>query len=54
MDWGAGYRVYLGRDGEKLVILLGGGTKRRQQADIDRAKQLWKEYKRNKKEKRKK
>ena len=54
IDWGPGYRVYLGKDGEKLIILLGGGTKRRQQADIDLAKQLWAEYKRNKKEKRKK
>jgi putative addiction module killer protein len=40
IDWGPGYRVYLGKDGEKLIILLGGGTKKRQQADIDRAKQL--------------
>jgi putative component of toxin-antitoxin plasmid stabilization module len=38
------------RDGEKLIILLGGGTKKRQQADIDLAKQLWAEYKRKKKE----
>ncbi len=54
IDWGPGYRVYLGKEGEKLVILLGGGTKRRQQADIDYAKQLWTEYKRHKKEKGKK
>jgi putative addiction module killer protein len=53
IDWGPGYRVYLGKDGEKLIILLGGGTKRRQQADIDRAKQLWAEYKRKKKAKEK-
>ena len=31
LDWGPGYRIYLGRDGEKLIILLGGGTKRGQQ-----------------------
>jgi putative addiction module killer protein len=31
IDWGPGYRVYFGRDGETLVILLAGGTKRRQQ-----------------------
>ena len=49
IDWGVGYRVYLGEDGKNLVILLGGGTKRQQQKDIDRAKQLWKEYKRRKK-----
>lgn len=45
IDWGPGYRVYLGRDGEALIVLLGGGTKQRQQADIDRAKALWVEYK---------
>ncbi|MFQ5715864.1 MAG: type II toxin-antitoxin system RelE/ParE family toxin [Nitrospinales bacterium] len=49
IDWGPGY-VYLGKDGEKLVILLGGGTKKRQQKDIDQAKELWKEYKKRKKE----
>lgn len=50
IDWGPGYRVYLGKDGDKLVILLGGGTKKRQQNDIDRAKELWQEYKKRKKE----
>jgi putative addiction module killer protein len=44
IDWGPGYRVYLGRDGDRLVILLGGGTKQRQQADIERAKAMWAEY----------
>lgn len=50
IDWGPGYRVYLGKDGDKLVILLGGGTKKRQQNDIHRAKELWQEYKMRKKE----
>lgn len=45
LDWGPGYRVYIGRDGEKLIILLGGGTKSGQQKDIDRAGAIWKEYK---------
>lgn len=45
IDWGPGYRIYLAKDGEALIILLGGGTKQRQQADIDRAKELWSEYK---------
>lgn len=45
IDWGPGYRIYLAKDGEALIILLGGGTKPRQQADIDRAKALWAEYK---------
>ena len=34
VDFGPGYRIYLGRDGETLVILLGGGSKKRQQRDI--------------------
>jgi putative addiction module killer protein len=45
LDFGPGYRVYFGKDGEKLVILLGGGTKKRQQLDIDAAQKLWREYK---------
>ena len=48
MDFGPGYRVYFGKDGEDLVILLGGGTKKRQEADIRAAKVLWREYKRTK------
>jgi len=43
---GPGLRVYYGRRGAELVILLGGGTKRRQQADIDRAKADWLAYQR--------
>jgi putative addiction module killer protein len=46
IDWGPGYRVYFGRDGAVLVILLTGGTKRRQQRDIATAKGLWADYKR--------
>lgn len=49
LDFGPGYRVYLGRDGERLVLLLGGGSKRRQEADIERAKASWQAYKRRKK-----
>ena len=45
IDWGPGYRLYRGRDGEALIILLAGGTKRRQQADIEKAKALFAEYK---------
>lgn len=45
IDWGPGYRIYLAKDGEHIVILLGGGTKQRQDADIARAKALWAEYK---------
>ena len=39
------YRIYLARDGDALIVLLGGGTKRHQQADIERAKALHAEYK---------
>ncbi|HEY2617680.1 MAG TPA: type II toxin-antitoxin system RelE/ParE family toxin [Acetobacteraceae bacterium] len=46
IDWGPGYRVYFGRDGDMLVILLTGGTKRRQQQDIEAAKVMWGDYKR--------
>jgi putative addiction module killer protein len=49
IDWGPGYRVYLAKDGETLIILFGGGTKRGQQKDIERAKALHKEYKARKK-----
>ncbi len=45
IDWGPGFRIYLGQDGKELIVLLGGGTKKRQQGDIDRAKALWAEYK---------
>lgn len=45
IDWGPGYRIYLARDGQKILVLLGGGTKRRQQNDIDHALALWEDYK---------
>jgi putative addiction module killer protein len=45
IDWGPGYRIYLAKDGDVLIILLGGGTKQHQQADIERGKALWAEYK---------
>jgi len=41
---GPGYRVYFGRDGERLVVLLAGGTKRRQNKDIEAAKARWSNY----------
>jgi putative addiction module killer protein len=45
IDWGPGYRLYLGKDGEALIILLVGGTKKRQEKDIESAKALFAEYK---------
>ena len=43
IDYGPGYRVYFVRRGESVVLLLCGGDKRRQQADIRRAKRLARE-----------
>jgi putative addiction module killer protein len=50
IDWGPGYRIYLAKDGDTLIILFGGGTKRGQQRDIDKAKVLLVEYKARKKQ----
>jgi putative addiction module killer protein len=50
IDFGPGYRIYFGRDGEQLIILLGGGIKRRQQSDIEAAQSRWADYRRRKKE----
>lgn len=44
--FGPGYRIYFGKEGERLVILLGGGSKKRQARDIAEAIALWAEYKR--------
>lgn len=48
IDFGPGYRVYFGRDGDVLVILLAGGSKKRQQRDIETAKLRWADYKKRK------
>jgi putative addiction module killer protein len=45
IDFGPGYRIYFGKDGETIVILVAGGTKNRQHRDIDDAKRRWQEYK---------
>ncbi len=45
-DIGPGYRVYIGRHGTALVILLCGGDKRSQDADIKQAKEYWLDWKR--------
>ncbi len=45
INWGPGYRIYLAKDGDTLIVLFGGGTKRAQQRDIDKAKELLVEYK---------
>ena len=44
IDAGPGWRIYFGRDGAALVILLAGGSKRRQAQDIEAAKRRWADY----------
>ncbi len=48
INFGPGYRVYFGYDGKTIVILLAGGTKQRQQRDIEAAKSRWADYKKRK------
>jgi putative addiction module killer protein len=50
INFGPGYRVYFGKDGERIVILLGGDTKQRQQNDIRLALERWQDYKLRKKQ----
>jgi putative addiction module killer protein len=45
VDYGPGYRVYLGLKGRTMVILLCGGDKRTQERDIQKAKRYWQDYK---------
>lgn len=46
IDYGPGYRVYYAKTGEKYLLILAGGDKRRQQADIDIALEYWKNWNR--------
>ena len=46
IDHGPGYRVYYAQAGRKLILLLIGGDKRKQQADIDAAQEYWQDWKR--------
>jgi len=50
IDFGPGYRVYFAYDGQALLLLLAGGAKKRQQSDIDAAKERWQDYKLRKKQ----
>ena len=45
IHYGPGYRVYFGRDGDHIIVLLGGGTKQRQERDINAARHAWRDYK---------
>ena len=46
IDYGPGYRVYYGLDGDTLVVLLCGGDKGSQDRDIQKAKKYWQDYRR--------
>ena len=48
IDFGPGYRLYFGKDGERIVILLGGSTKLRQSQAIKAAQDRWADYRRGK------
>lgn len=48
IDFGPGYRIYFGKDGERIVILLGGSAKKRQSTAIVAAQAAWAAYKRAK------
>jgi putative addiction module killer protein len=48
LDFGPGYRIYYAREGQTIIILLGGGSKRRQDADIASAFERWQRYKQTK------
>lgn len=50
IDFGPGYRVYFAKDGELVVILLGGGSKKRQSKDIVEAHERWADFKRRKRQ----
>jgi putative addiction module killer protein len=46
IDWGPGYRVYIGRAGDRVAVLLAAGDKRTQAADVKRAQEYWRDYRR--------
>ncbi|UCD82952.1 MAG: type II toxin-antitoxin system RelE/ParE family toxin [Desulfobacterales bacterium] len=50
IEYGPGYRVYFGRVGKKLILLLCGGSKKNQEKDIELAKEYWNDYKKRKNE----
>ena len=50
IDFGPGYRIYFGKDGDTLVILVAGGSKKGQSQDIEIAKANWADYKKRKRQ----
>lgn len=48
IDIGQGYRVYYAQTGSEIILLLCGGDKRKQKADIDRACAFWRDWQQRK------
>jgi putative addiction module killer protein len=48
IDFGPGYRIYFGKDGETVLILLGGSGKQRQREAIAASRERWLDYRRRK------
>ena len=48
LDFGAGWRIYLAKEGNEIIVLLGGSSKKHQQKEIDKAILLWENFKRRK------
>jgi putative addiction module killer protein len=44
LAFGPGYRIYFGRNGESVILLLLGGTKASQRRDVRRAQEFWRDY----------
>ena len=48
LAFGSGYRIYFGKDGYKIVVILSGGDKKTQKKDIQAAIEYWNKYKERK------
>ena len=46
IHYGPGYRIYYGKEANKIILLLCGGNKASQRQDVNLAKQYWKDYRR--------
>lgn len=44
VHFGPGYRIYFGKEGTKMILLLSGGDKGSQKKDIDKSHELWQDY----------